>query len=326
MSTPIGPLLACAVADAYGAGFEFGSTAYIKKHNRMESYIPHPRFQRPEGTYTDDTQMALGLAEHLLAEGVLAKGVLTSAGLAARWVECFKRDPRTGYSQGFYTILQNVSTWAELQATLTPHSTKNGGAMRAFPCGFLPTPEEVRDKAMFQASLTHATYGGMHAAAAAALMFHFCYYQEGTLGELGDFLAKWLPGTDWTVGTAPRGEPTGGVPTVQKAIGVLLRCQSLADAIQMSVALGGDTDTVAAIVAPSAAVCTEVRNAVPPFLLDKLENGTYGRDYLVEQDRLLLEKYPRLGSAPAPVRKVKPPAKLNKAEGPAGPLDFLFND
>jgi ADP-ribosylglycohydrolase len=315
------------VSDAYGAGFEFTSTKFIQKHNKLDQYIPHPKHERPEGTYTDDTQMTLGLVEHLLSDDPWTPGKL-----ATRWVQGFQRDPRTGYASHFYDFLKGLPAQPSnsFLDTIQPHSLKNGGAMRAFPCGFLPTPVEVRDKAMFQASLTHATYEGMQAAAAAALTFHYCYYQGGKRDGLGAFLQHWLPGTDWIAGTTPRGQPTGGVPTVQKAIAVLLRCQSLADAIHMAVGLGGDTDTVAAIVAPCAAVCTEVRNAVPPFLLDKLENGTFGRDYLRAKELHLLAKYPVKPTplvVQAPRNKVKPappPKKLEESE--EGPLDFLFSN
>lgn len=328
----IGPLLACALGDAYGAGFEFVQSKFIAKHNRMQDYVSHPKFGQDPGRYTDDTQMAIGLCEHMLDE--TKDGRWNTIPLANRWLGCFRRDPHTGYSRGFYDLLMQAVNegWAgvQLASRLEPHSAKNGGAMRAFPVGFLADPAEVRDKAMLQASLTHATYDGMRAAAAAALTFHYCYHRVGRRDGLGDFLAKWVPGTDW-LGQVDRKEPTGGVPTVQKALRILFVCNSVADAIKMAVAEGGDTDTVAAIVAPCAAVCDEVRNAVPPFMLDKLENGEYGRDYIQKLDERLLAKFPR-GAPVAPPKPATPSApqpKTPKSEPPGkeeGPLDFLFDD
>lgn len=317
----IGPLLATAIADAYGCGFEFASAAYIRKHNRMLDYIPHPKFQRVEGTYSDDTQMALGLVEHMLSDDPW-----TPLNLANRWVTGFHRDQRMGYSKGFYEFLLKTTTGAAFLEGIQPHSIKNGGAMRAFPCGLLSKASEVCDRAMFQASLTHATYEGMHAAAAAALTFHFCYHQLGTREELGPFLEKWLPGTDWMTVDKRPGNGTEGIPTVQKALSVLKRGMSLADVIQMAVALGGDTDTIAAIVAPSAAVCVAVRNAVPDTLYMKLENGTYGASYLRGLDVKLQAKFPRGGAVPA--RKSKPQKAAAPPRDPAldGPLDFLFDE
>lgn len=328
----IGPLLACALGDAYGAGFEFASAKFIAKHNRMQDYISHPKFGQDPGRYTDDTQMAMGLCEHLLDN--TKDGRWNTIPLANRWLGCFRRDPHTGYSKGFYALLTQAvnEKWAgvQLAARLEPTSTKNGGAMRAFPVGFLSDPAEVRDKAMLQASLTHGTYNGMRAAAAAALAFHYCYHRVGPRAKLGEFLENWVPGTDW-LGHVDRGEPTGGVPTVQQALRILFVCNSVADAIKMAVAEGGDTDTVAAIVAPCAAVCDEVRNAVPPFMLDKLENGDYGRDHIQKLDEQLQAKFPRGTVSPqTPEEPPAPQPKTQKAV-PAkgkeeGPLDFLFDD
>lgn len=327
----IGPFLACGVADGYGAGFEFTTAPYVKKHNRMETYIPHPKFtQRPANCYTDDTQMALGLAEHLL-EGA----PLIAQNLADRWVRGFHRDARTGYSQGFYDILMKTQSGSELLATVLPHSTKNGGAMRAFPIGFLSDAAQVRDLAMWQASLTHATWRGMTAAAAAALMFHHRYHRLGTKLELVHFLQTWLPGTDWTspANTTSLKTGTDGLDTVRASLHCLVEGKSLTDVIQMAVALQGDTDTVAAIAAASAAVCSETRNALPDSLVNGLENGTYGRDYLRSVDEKLRAKFPPrwlIQEGPKPTKtprviKRVPVVVPPKAEG-EGPLDFLFDE
>lgn len=322
----MGPLLAMAISDAYGAGFEFAPPAFIKKHNKMKGYVTHPKFTtRPDGAYTDDTQMTIGLVEHLLSDEPW-----TPRNLAHRWVHGYHRDPHTGYAQGFYDFLQVNGTGAQFLANIQPHSAKNGGAMRAFPCGYFPNPRDVRDMAMFQASLTHATYDGMRAAAAAALMFHFCYYKLGEKGSLGAFLAEWVPGTNWMEGLNPKGNPVEGIHTVQRALAVLLRSTSLADAIRTAVALGGDTDTVAAIVAPCVAVCDNMPNNVPAVLFGGLENGHYGRDYIQTLDEQLLAKYPPTLKV-APVQLALPVIAsgltvLKAIETAAGPLDFLFED
>lgn len=323
----IGPLLACAISDAYGAGFEFTKDSYIKKHNRMQGYTPHPKFERPEGAYTDDTQMALGVAEHMLSDDAWTPGAL-----ATRFVTGFHRDPHTGYAHHFYNFLLKTHTGDEFLQNIQPHSTKNGGAMRAFPCGFLIEAFEVRDKAMFQASLTHATYDGMQAAAAAALTFHFCYHNVGPREELGAYLEGFLPGTNWTLGLDPAGHPVGAVPTVQKAIGILLRCKSVCHAIEMAVSLGGDTDTVAAIVAPCAAVCEGIPHLIPEVLFTRLEHGKFGRDYLIKLDGELKAKFPPQRDSIEPKVAAKPPKpkpskpKPEDSTDPEGPLDFLFQD
>ena len=329
MTTSIlGPLEACAIADAYGAGFEFASTAFIRKHNRMVDYIPHPKFTRPVNAYTDDTQMAMGVALHLLSDLPW-----TAEAVAECFVRGFHRDPRKGYSQGFYDILAKVKTGAEFLTTILPHSTKNGGAMRAFPIGYLPDATRVRDLAMMQASVTHATWGGMTAAAAAALMFHHRYHRVGPKSALAWYLSKMLPGVDW--GAKPTTKPgTDGIETVQLALIALTKGQSLADVVQLAVSFGGDTDTVAAIAAPAAAVCPETRNALPQALVDGLEKGGYGQSYIRGLDSDMRDKFPPsyLTAPAATPTKAKlpkagpppdPPATPSEPKAP-GPLDFLF--
>ena len=188
--TTIGPMLACAVADAYGAGFEFVQPKAVRAGNDLSGYKPHPKWSKvpgglQPGQYTDDTQMALGLAEHMLDNGRW-----NTLPLATRWLKAFTRDHRTGYSGGFYDLLCEAERegWigAQLAARLDPTSNKNGGAMRAFPVGFLTDTEQVLDFAMLQASLTHCTSTGMAAAAAAALMFHHRYHCLGPKTDLSD--------------------------------------------------------------------------------------------------------------------------------------------
>jgi hypothetical protein len=43
-----------------------------------------------------------------------------------------------------------------------------------------------------------------------------------------------------------------------------------------------------------ASCCDEIEQDLPPQLFNGLENGRYGRDYLVSLDEKLLKKYPRV--------------------------------
>jgi len=317
-------------------GFEFVSAAYVRKHNRMECFIPHPKHGIQEGHYTDDTQMALALAEHMLSSKPW-----TAANLATSFAWGFGRDPREGYSKGFHQVLSGLSTSGdsrglELLSALQPRSTRNGGAMRAFPVGFLLDMAEVRDRAMQQAALTHATWEGMAAAAAAALMFHHRYHRIGFKKNMETFLTAQVPGIDWSEKALQTPVPVQGIATVRAALHAYIKGHSLMDVIQIAVSFGGDTDSVAAIAAPIAAVCSETRNAVPPFMLDGLENGPYGKDYLILQDEALRARFqPRwwqtspaevLSNRPPPTRRRKAPEPKPRVVAPdEGPLDFLFD-
>lgn len=328
----IGPLLACALGDAYGAGFEFAPAARVKAHNNLTGYIQHQKWKglKP-GRYTDDTQMAMGLLEHMLSD----PPTFTPLRLAERWVEGFHRDVRAGYAGGFYKLLCQTQTGEAFLRCIQPHSAKSGGAMRAFPCGLLTDWNEVRDKAMMQASLTHATFDGMRAAAAAALAFHYAYHRVGPKTDLPQWVSNLVGydfGKEWVghVGGA-------GLDIVHAAIESYMQGDSLMDVLHKSIAWTGDVDTVAAIAMPIAAVCPETKLNVAGPLYNGLEDGLYGRTYIEKLDVRLLEKFPpawkrssdmevaRQAKRKAKKEKAEKAQKTAEAEADEGPLDFLFD-
>jgi len=327
----IGPMLACAIGDSYGAGFEFAPTARVRKHNDLSGYIQHHKWEGMKpGHYTDDTQMALALAEHMLSGRDWS-----FLNLANAWVDAFHRDPREGYAQRFWEFLERIKTGIGFLKDIRPHSDKSGGAMRAFPVGFLQATNQVRDLAMFQASLTHATFDGMAAAEGAALMFHYCYHNHGPKEELPYFLDNWVPGCDFDVPWKGR-VGSSGLDSTRAALAALLSSNSLDEILKQCVAWTGDTDTVAAIAMPAAAVCVDADFTFPQVLIDDLENGKYGLDYLMGIDEKLLTKFPRSGEREAELeaaREAKRAAKVAKVvdvkpdpKESENPLAFLFAD
>src|SRR5262249_12659234 len=98
-------LIEIAVGDAYGAGFEYADSSTNAKRNTLLGYIQHRRHKQIKpGMYTDDTQMTLAIAEAMLSELKWGREFL-----ADKFVECFKRDPRTGYAGRFYEFLCSIS-------------------------------------------------------------------------------------------------------------------------------------------------------------------------------------------------------------------------
>ncbi|GAB4543754.1 MAG: hypothetical protein Tsb0014_37610 [Pleurocapsa sp.] len=61
-------LLELAIADAYGAGFEYARNTFVTEHNNLINYVQHPRHHIKPGCYTDDTQMSIAIAETLIAK------------------------------------------------------------------------------------------------------------------------------------------------------------------------------------------------------------------------------------------------------------------
>jgi len=330
---PIGPLLACAIGDAYGAGLEYAPPRWVRQCNDLSGYVQHQKHKGIQpGSYTDDTQMAMALVEHLLEDGEWS-----FEAVASRFVKGFHRDPRTGYAGGFYKFLLATKTGDDFLAGIRPQSHKSGGAMRAFPLGFIENTQKARDLAMFQASLTHATWGGMMAAAGAALMFHHRYHCVGPKSDLAFYLDRWLPGCDFAEPwKGSVGSP--GLDIVRAALTAFMENDSLGDVLQACIAWTGDVDTVAAIAMPAAAVCEDTSDGLPDELHEGLENGQYGYDYITTLDDQLLAEFPRASDRQAGLESMREAKRIAKAakqpepdpepegDDEAGPLDFLFDD
>jgi ADP-ribosylglycohydrolase len=273
-------LLEMAIADAYGAGFEYAPRPFVAEKNSLRDYVAHPKHALVRGAYTDDTQMALAIAE-LLVE----RGDWTRTAIAQKFVEAFKRDPRPGYSQSFYWFLREVRDGEEFCRRIRPNSEKSGAAMRAPPLGLLGSIEEIKEKAAFQAQLTHATEGGIASAQAAALLAHFCAYDLGPPRAAGLFLEKHVGGP-WAKPWHGRVGPFG-VDAVHAACYVVSRRSSLAEILKEAVSLTGDVDTVAAIAVAAASTSADFAKDLPQVLVDNLERGEYGYDYLRVMDATL---------------------------------------
>ncbi len=79
-----------------------------------------------------------------------------------------------------------------------------------------------------------------------------------------------------------------GWMSVRAAITVLVRNKSLRVILSDCISFSGDVDTVAAIAMAAGSCCSEIAQDRPENLVWLLENGTYGRDYLIESDQELL--------------------------------------
>ena len=274
-------LLELAIGDAYGAGFEYADAEMIRRRNDLSCYVQHPRHHIEPGSYTDDTQMSLAIAE-----AIVAGEPWTPTMLANRFVEVFKRDPREGYATGFFHFLLNVRDGEQFLREISPTSDKSGAAMRAAPLGIYPTISLVIERCTMQATLTHNTPDGIHAAVAAALMTHYFLYRLGPKKELGAFLEKQVSGhwaAPWTGKVMSQ-----GWMSVRAAVTALTRCHIMSELLKTCIQFSGDVDTVAAIALAAGSCSNEIAQDIPTHLVDTLENGQYGRDYIQCLDTQLM--------------------------------------
>ena len=281
-------MLFLAVSDAYGSGFEFRAESSIRKYNDAESYHPFPEHKVIPGRYTDDTQMSIAIAEALtehVAE-IQAGWIWPRECLATHFVKAFQRDPRSSYSPGFGSILKAAKDGQDLLKTISGNSDKSGAAMRAMPIGFLKPLDKVLQFSSIQAAVTHNTPGGIAAALASAAAAHYFIYDVGPKADLAKWLEKTVPGYPWSTPWVGK-VSTNGIECVRAAITAILGNDGLKSILKASVGFTGDTDTVAAIAVACASESKEIKQDLPDALINGLEDGQYGKKYLMELDEKL---------------------------------------
>jgi poly(ADP-ribose) glycohydrolase ARH3 len=145
----LGCMLGSALGDAIGElAFRF------PEEDRLRAAIA----AAPVLRYTDDTAMAIGLAESL-AE----RGGLDPPHLGRTFHRHFNREPWRGYASGpptiFHLVEKSGLTYEEAARSLygDQGSRGNGAAMRAAPLGlFYHGAPDLYDQAVAAAALTHA--------------------------------------------------------------------------------------------------------------------------------------------------------------------------
>lgn len=269
-----------AIADAYGAGFEFCAIEKIRLHNNLESYCKHELYDI-SAKYTDDTQMSIAIAEFILSGVKWDK-----ENIAAKFLECFQRDIRLGYSEGFYNLLTQVKSGKELINTLISTSERNGAAMRSVPIGFLKNKSDVVTFATLQAQITHNTRLGISSSCAVALAAYYGLHAQGTLAELKDFLESEGFG-EWDFNWQKR-VSLNAYDTVSAAFSCLVKYNSMSSLLKACIELGGDTDSVASIAIGLATCFSEYKNDLPNHLSEMLKEDKYGILFLRNLDKDLM--------------------------------------
>lgn len=277
-------ILHAAIGDAYGAGFEFQSLEFIAQNNDLKQYRPHGHYTEIYKRYTDDTQMALALAELLLENDEH----WTAEIVADKFVTVFHRDKRRGYSDRVYNALDASANGKDFLQIIDNQSGGNGSAMRAYTLGYLKDIEKLLQFATIQAQTSHDTIEGITAAKRIALTVHYYLYDiQGV--SLFDFVEKHAPSEQVFEVVSPI--DMHGFPTTNAVLKIVSEANDMAQCLQKTVAYGGDTDTTAALCMAILSVKKGVKNNLPNFLFDELENGDFGKDYLMNIDNRLKDKF-----------------------------------
>lgn len=285
-------MLGMAIGDAFGARFENTPRTAIDLAGEEETYAGQNR-------YTDDTQMAIGVAE-LLVSGL----PLTPVHLAEALLTAYRRDPRHGYSALTRRMLEESHTGEQFLDALSMEERierrSDGAAMRAPPLGMLPDRNEVIRIARLSAEITHGHPDARAATIGIALIIHERYHHRRPFPVIIQELPDQIPDLTregrayleqvlrvrYNPDLILQGCEEYGVPYTESLILLGASAALLsefgdnpAEILYQAVMLGGDTDTTAAIVLSAALLMPE--GTLPESLISGLENGDFGKDFLI---------------------------------------------
>jgi poly(ADP-ribose) glycohydrolase ARH3 len=297
-----GALLGTCVGDALGMPVEGCSPTTIAQDFGPVREMLDVRLGL--GTYTDDTEMTIAVAESL----VRCRG-FDGADLAWTFLENY--DPRRGYGPGTTQILQLLdqgADWTKVgQQVFDGGSYGNGAAMRIAPVGLLYSDDAavLKDAAYGCSEITHAHLLGKESAALQAFAVSLAlntqpvtaFAAEAFLHELKSFVsaeASELVINLEKVQTFLQAKPS--IHSVVKFLGNDVRAyvsvpaaiyaflanpNSFEEAVVFAISLGGDTDTIGAMTGAIAGTFHGLES-IPERWTVNLENGPKGRDYIVE--------------------------------------------
>jgi ADP-ribosylglycohydrolase len=246
------------------------------------------------GTYTDDTEMMICVAEVLAWHGTADPHALASRFLAVH-------DPDRGYGAGtrgvFKLWREGVSVHVAARLVFDGKgSFGNGAAMRIAPIGahFAGDPERLADEARRSAVVTHSHPVGVDGAVAQATAIGAAARGEEIVAATQTAAESEELRTRLSLLDQLRGEGGMAVPaviasvlgndsaahgSVPAAIYAACEAESFEQAVGLAVRIGGDADTIGAMSGAIAGARWGLES-IPGRWLDALENGHRGRDYV----------------------------------------------
>lgn len=295
-------MLGIAIGDAFGAGYESLPPDEVRRrYNLKYSKSPHKRATHVRAHYTDDTQMSLALAELLASEQEFS-----DLSLAAHLHAAYHRDKRPGYSRRTLSALERPSATDFLEAS--EKSTTNGAAMRAVPIGVVADLGRVIRYGRVNAMTTHKTPEAAASSIIVALAAHYFFYRLGDSLRVFDFCLEHVRAPEAAMNCLEKlshmavqgafdplqirgwdrnsGLSLDGIGMAGAAVFLAAGYGEPTSLLNGAVRLGGDTDTVASI-ALGLYAARRPLDSLPSFLFRELENGAYGRDYIIQVGKRL---------------------------------------
>jgi len=285
-----GCLLGLAIGDALGGRFEAQSASAIcDRFPTVEHLIAYPT---DELTYTDDTQMAIGVAEALIDRGEIVEESLCRA-FVANYV------PSRGYGRGARAVLDAMEVGQDYRTVADTHfpggSYGNGAAMRVAPVGlcFHSDRTQLFDQARKSALPTHHHPLGIEGAQLIALAVALAvradrFDRDAFFRELVASCSSEEFRTKLELAQRVRshreltnlGNGIEALESVPTAIASFATApDSYEETIGQVIRLGGDTDTLAAMAGAISGAYLGV-GRLPKHLIERLETSLKGREYI----------------------------------------------
>ena len=299
-STARAPLTGLAVGDALGMPFETlyaDAYALVQWRGGYATPAPPNHHKLKAGQFTDDTQMSMALAEHLVEHGFYEPRSASEKYLA--W---FRSGDCRGIGTSTRKALERLAGGADWFKAGERGAEGNGSAMRAGMIGVFHHRGMQRlgaaaDWARVDAAVTHQSEEAAEAAVAMAIaLSHLC--SGGSREELLDVVLSQTRKTrvhfaledlsrgiltwkdrgkfpilrDWTIASnlGPRGPGARASESVPAAFAAFLSASTFLEAVEGAVRAGGDTDSVAAMTGSMAGAFWGY-HTIPQDLIDGLE-------------------------------------------------------
>lgn len=276
----LGSFIGLAVGDAVGTTVEFQPRGSFPPVTDMTGGGP---FRLAAGQWTDDTSMALCLAESLLHDSDLDPLDLMQR--FHRWVdEGYNASTGRCFDIGHTTssaIMRFRKTGVALAGSTDPREAGNGSIMRLAPVATRwwhdpPTAERI---ARAQSQTTHGAAEAVDACALLARILCAAVAGRGLAALAAPIDPAWRPsiaaiaaGT-WRDKTTEEIASTGyAVHTLEAAVWACARSRTFEEAILTGVNLGHDADSVGAVTGQIAGALFGLAG-IPRRWLDRLHDG-----------------------------------------------------
>lgn len=277
-----GALLGLALGDALGAPFEGWHRAEIPAP--LPEFVGGGTHALPPGAWTDDTALALCLADALLANPELDPADLLSR--FCRWAEVGENSA-TGIAVGIgrttAVALERFRAEGSLNGPRQGVAPSNGGIMRLAPVAirWQFVPSRAGRIARRQSLVTHALPECLAAAEWLAAILTAALAGAGKAAlatppgaELAPHLGMLAEGRFWQADPASLAADGMALATLEAALWAVAGAADFADALRRAVALGGDTDTAGALAGQIAGAIWGA-SAIPQVWLEKLHESAH---------------------------------------------------